>query len=152
MRTFSYIGCSMDTPELLDYVSLSRETDSPSESYLQLNGLAQRSGAEAESFMASIAGAGIKSVDLTFYGMREYHDRFAGRRGDFDLLLRLLKAASGAGIGTHVTAGHPGEHGLYGAAAGVSGRAGDTRVFCLPAPLQGQGSGPGTPEAHPGRV
>lgn len=102
-QTFFYIGCSMDTPRLTDYIAWSRETNSPSAEFLQLNGLTMRDDAEAERFMASIAQAGIKTVDLTFYGLGEYHDRFAGRKGDFEFLLRLLRAAKGTGIAPHVS-------------------------------------------------
>ena len=38
------------------------------------------------------------AIDLTFYGNREYHDRFAGRPGDFDYLLRVLDIANEIGL------------------------------------------------------
>ena len=41
---------------------------------------------------------GIKSLNFTAYGLRDYHDRFAGRKGDFDLLLRMMNASCEAGI------------------------------------------------------
>lgn len=103
VRTFFYIGCSMETPRLSDYIARSRKTDSPSAEFLQLNGLADRDDAGAERFMSSVADAGIKTVDFTLYGLREYHDRFAGRKGDFDLLLRLLRAAKRTGIAPRVS-------------------------------------------------
>lgn len=103
VRTYFYIGCSMETPRLAEYIAWSRETGSPAAEFLQLNGLKTRDGAGAEGLMAALARAGIRRVDVTFYGLREYHDRFAGREGDFDLLLRLLRAAKGAGIDPQVS-------------------------------------------------
>ena len=50
-----------------------------------------------------IARAAVRSVDMTFYGQRQYHDRFAGRPGDYDFLFRLLAAAEKAGLELEVS-------------------------------------------------
>ncbi len=100
---FHYIGYCMDSEYLLDYIKFSQEIDSPSAKFLQLNGLAMRDDEETERFVAQLAAAGIEIIDLTFYGLREYHDRFAGRAGDFDSLIRILRAAEEKGLGVHVS-------------------------------------------------
>lgn len=101
-RTF-YIGYSMDTPELSDYIRFCRDIGSPAGEFLQLNGLRLRDERETERFAGELSGLGIRSVDLTFYGLRESHDRFAGRAGDFDFLLRLARAVTEEGIELQVS-------------------------------------------------
>lgn len=98
LRVFYYIGSSMDTPDLTDHIRFSREIGSPAGRFLQFNGLALRDERETEALVRSVKAEGVESVDLTFYGLREYHDRFAGRAGDFDFLLRILSAANRAGL------------------------------------------------------
>lgn len=103
LGSYFYIGYCMDTPDLADYVRFCRETGSPSGEFLQLNGLRLRDERETELFAGELKELGIKSVNMTFYGLREYHDRFAGRRGDFDFLLRLMDAVGKTGIGLSVS-------------------------------------------------
>lgn len=98
LRVFHYIGYCMDTPDLADYIRFSREIGSPAGKFLQFNGLALRDERETEELIRMVREEGVESIDLTFYGTREYHDRFAGRPGDFDFLLRVLSAANRAGL------------------------------------------------------
>ena len=48
--------------------------------------------------MASLRDNGIELIDLTFYGTEDYHDRFAGRKGDFRFLMDMLIASEEAGL------------------------------------------------------
>lgn len=50
------------------------------------NGFHFRSGPEWESYLRSIRSAGTEYLEFTFYGDRETHDAFAGRKGDFDAI------------------------------------------------------------------
>lgn len=93
-----YIGFCMDTPDLLDYIAFCQEIGSPGGSFLQMNGLRIRTAEETESLVREIREAGIQQIDCTFYGLPPYHDRFAGRPGDFDFLLSILRAAETAGL------------------------------------------------------
>ncbi len=88
-----YIGYCMDTPKLVDYLRFCRKHGSPGARFLQMNGFAFRSSAELDALMTEIKDEGVELIDLTFYGMEQYHDRFAGRKGDFDFCLRMLAAA-----------------------------------------------------------
>lgn len=97
LRFFHYIGYCMDTPDLADYIRFSQEIGSPSAEFLQFNGLRVRNEEETVQLMQTIHGEGIREIDLTFYGTRDYHDRFAGRTGDFEFLLRILNAANQVG-------------------------------------------------------
>lgn len=91
-----YIGYCMGMPDLFDYIRFSREHGAPGGSFLQMNGFAFREEPELRSLMRGIRDAGVTLIDLTFYGTEEYHDRFAGRKGDFRLLMRMLSAAAQA--------------------------------------------------------
>lgn len=102
-KVYYYIGYCMDDLHLPDYIRFCQETHSPSAHFLQLNGLRLRGQEEARALIEKICAAGISTIDLTFYGLREYHDRFAGRTGDFDFLLRLLDEADRQGLKVHIS-------------------------------------------------
>lgn len=89
-----YIGYCMDTPYLTDYIKLCQENNYSSAEFLQLNGLKFRNLASLNNFIGNLKDNGIKMVDLTFYGTREYHDRFAGRKGDFDYLMDIIRTCN----------------------------------------------------------
>lgn len=99
-----YIGFCMDTPELLDHIAFCQEIGSPGGRFLQMNGFAVRPYGALEALMGRVRDSGVELVDLTFYGLEDYHDRFAGRPGDFALLMSMLKAANAAGLPVHISA------------------------------------------------
>jgi hypothetical protein len=41
---------------------------------------------------------GVKLIDLTFYGLEHYHDCFAARRGDYQLMMNTLEQANLVGL------------------------------------------------------
>ena len=98
IRSSYYIGYCMDTPDLWNYIRFSREHHSPSAGFLQMNGFAFREEKELLSLIHKIREAGVELIDLTFYGTEEYHDRFAGRNGDFKFVVRMLSAAVNEGL------------------------------------------------------
>lgn len=98
-----YIGYCMDTPNLLDFIRFCKEHDLPSAHFLQMNGFAFRSEAELDFLMTSIKNAGVKLIDLTFFGTEEYHDRFAGRKGDFSFLKKMLAAAGKTNLAVNIS-------------------------------------------------
>ena len=87
-----YMGYCMDAPYLKDYVKLSQEYGFASADFLQMNGFRFRDLGAIANLITDIKDLGIQKVDFTFYGLREYHDRFAGRRGDFDFNIDMLRA------------------------------------------------------------
>ena len=103
IRCYFYIGYCMDTPELQDFIGFSRKTGSPGGNFLQMNGFAERSKEETEKLIRGIKDAGVQMIDLTFYGTESYHDRFAGRKGDFRILLSMLRAAVQAELEVNVS-------------------------------------------------
>ena len=103
LHFFHYIGYCMDSEYLADYIKFSQSIHSPSAEFLQLNGLRLRNDTETDRFISELVHSGIKLIDLTFYGTREYHDRFAGRVGDFDFLLRILHSAQRHELPVHIS-------------------------------------------------
>lgn len=88
-----YFGFSMEHPQLADAVDFMNSIGSAGGQFLQLDGLAFREDAGIRAYLSDAKAHGIRAVNLTFYGLRDYHDRFAGRRGDFDYLMAILRTA-----------------------------------------------------------
>ena len=103
LNFFYYIGYCMDCEYLRDYIEFSKQIDSPSADFLQLNGLELRDESETERFVLDLIAAKITLIDLTFYGLRDYHDRFAGRTGDFEYLMRILRSAQKDGLNVQIS-------------------------------------------------
>ena len=82
-----------------------QETNSPGGEFLQFDGMRMRTKAELHQLLGNIKELGIKLIDFTFYGTKDYHDRFAGRKGDFELMMNSLKIALEKGL--HVEVGIP---------------------------------------------
>ena len=95
---FSF-GPSMEHPDLPGALVTLRELGSPQAEFLQCDGMKMRDEAECAALAEMLAERGVKHLNFTFYGLEGYHDRFAGRRGDHALLLRMMRAAEDAGLG-----------------------------------------------------
>ena len=93
-----YNGYCMDMPDLAGYIRYGRERGYPCGRFLQMNGFAFRTDEELDRLMTMIRDEKTELMDLTFFGTEEYHDRFAGRKGDYPFLLRMLEAANRAGL------------------------------------------------------
>lgn len=92
-----YMGCCNDFAELEEYIRFLRRI-TPQLKILQFNGMRIRGEAEVKKLLHRVKENGMEGIDLTFYGIGAQHDRFAGRKGDFDYLLLLLKAAKEMGL------------------------------------------------------
>jgi hypothetical protein len=88
----------MEHPQLREALRFLRRIGSPEAEYLQCDGLAMRGEAQCAAFSEMLVEEGVKHLNFTFFGLSEYHDRFAGRQGDFELLLRQMRAAKDAGL------------------------------------------------------
>lgn len=93
----------MDTPMLFDYIAFCQEIGSPGGRFLQMNGFRKRPYDELERLMEQIKNAGVELIDLTFYGLPDYHDAFACRPGDFRFLTKLLTAAEKARLPVNIS-------------------------------------------------
>ncbi|MBR2812469.1 MAG: hypothetical protein IKD69_13915 [Solobacterium sp.] len=103
---FSFtFGYAMEHPDLVNALRFLRKTGSPQADYLQCDGMKQRSRQECEELAAILKDEGVLALNFTFYGLPEYHDRFAARQGDYELMIRMARAAVQAGLS--VSAGIP---------------------------------------------
>ncbi len=93
-----YFGYSMEHPRLPDAVDFMRSIGSVGGEFLQFDGMKFRTGPEIDSLLTGLKAHGIKAIDLTFYGLREYHDRFAARNGDFDFMMEVLRRGEKIGL------------------------------------------------------
>lgn len=94
---FSF-GYSMEHPELFRAIDFLRSIGSVGAEFLQLDGMKMRDAYELRELMDGLREHGVRSVNITVYGTDEYHDRFAGRIGDYRLLLRTAESAADAGM------------------------------------------------------
>ena len=102
IRFVYYFGYSMEHPDLPEAIRFMRETNSPGGEFLQFDGMKMRTREELRDLLAAIKAQGIKLLNFTFYGTREYHDGFAGRKGDFELMIHSLEIALEVGLDAEV--------------------------------------------------
>ena len=98
-------GYSMEHPDLREAINFLKSIGSIQSEYLQCDGLRMRNEQECEELAGLMAEEGVRSLNFTFYGLKEYHDRFAGRNGDFDLMMQMMASAIKSGL--NVSAGVP---------------------------------------------
>ena len=89
---FSF-GYSMEHPELQCAIRTLRRLGGPMADFLQCDGMKMRNDTECIELMGMLHDEGIKQLNFTLYGLSDYHDRFAGRKGDFELNMRMMRAA-----------------------------------------------------------
>ncbi len=94
---FSF-GYSMEHPDLRRAIRTLRRLGSPTADFLQCDGMEMRDADGCAALMRMLREEGVRQLGFTVYGLSAYHDRFAGRSGDYDLLLRMMRAAGEAGI------------------------------------------------------
>ena len=98
-------GYSMEHPDLREAINFLKSIGSIQSEYLHCDGLRMRNEQECEELAGLMAEEGVRSLNFTFYGLKEYHDRFAGRNGDFDLMMQMMASAIKSGL--NVSAGIP---------------------------------------------
>lgn len=91
-------GYAMEHPELLRAVDFCQSIGSPTGEMLQMDGMRFRTEGELEALLTQLQAHGVRQINLTFYGAESYHDRFAARAGDFQLLMHTLQAAKRIGL------------------------------------------------------
>ena len=75
---------------------------------VQFDGMRLREENEIISLMHNLREHGIEHLNFTFYGTRDYHNKFCGRSGDYEYMISLVKAALEEGI--EVSCGIPATH------------------------------------------
>ncbi len=96
-------GYSMEHPNLLEAIDFCRSIGSATGEFLQFDGMKFRSDEDLEILLRQLKDHGIQLIDLTFYGTESYHDRFAARTGDFQLMMHTLAKAREVGLDVTVS-------------------------------------------------
>lgn len=97
-----YFGYSMEHPDLLNAVEDMAAHGYVQGEFLQFDGMKFRTPEESLRLLQNLKERGIRMLDFTFYGTRDYHDRFAARAGDYDYMMTLLSQAQEIGLDTEV--------------------------------------------------
>lgn len=100
LRFEFYFAYSMDHPQMLKTLSYMAESGYAQGEFLQFDGMKFRRPEESWKLLSDLKDRGIRLLDFTFYGTREYHDRFAARKGDYDYMLTLMAQARELGLQT----------------------------------------------------
>ena len=79
-------GYSMEHPDLKEALRTLRRLGSPMAEYMQCDGMKLRNETECRELMQLLRAEGVKQLNFTVYGLSDYHDRFAGRKGDYELI------------------------------------------------------------------
>ena len=87
-------GYSCDSPEDDEGKHIGKETGAYSWRYLSANGMKLRSKDDLRQYIQKRKEMGISRVGVTFYGMREFHDKWAGRIGDWDYMMLIAQTAA----------------------------------------------------------
>ncbi len=66
--------------------------------WISLGGLKMRSEDEMRRWLAELQQHGLMGLSATFVGHGAVHDRWNGRRGDFDFMMRTIRAALDLGL------------------------------------------------------
>ena len=98
IRSAFSFGYSMEHPDLKGAVRTLRRLGGPTAEFLQCDGMKMRDDAECLALMGMLRDEGIKRLNFTLYGLSDYHDRFAGRKGDFELVVRMMRAAKASNL------------------------------------------------------
>jgi hypothetical protein len=88
------IGYCADYEQLYDNILLNKKFHFPGWSFLQINGIRIKNDSELDKYFRRINEAGITNIDTTFYGLSDFHDGFASRKGDFEYLLKIIEYAN----------------------------------------------------------
>lgn len=91
-------GYSCDSPNALEAQLFSKQAGAASWWYLPANGNAMRSEEELRQFLQSRKDEGVTSVGVTFYGLKDFHDKWAGRDGDWEFTMLIARTAADLGL------------------------------------------------------
>jgi len=83
----------MEHPDLRGAIRNLSRLGSVQSGFLQCDGMKMRTEQECDELMKMLHSEQIRELNFTVYGSREFHDSFAGRKGDYDLLVRMMESA-----------------------------------------------------------
>jgi MoaA/NifB/PqqE/SkfB family radical SAM enzyme len=88
------IGHCADYEQLSDNILLNKRFAFVGWSFIQINGIGLKDDNSLDRYFSTLKEVGVKSIDATFFGLPEFHDNFASRKGDFAYLLRIIEYAN----------------------------------------------------------
>ncbi|MCE5323628.1 sigma-70 family RNA polymerase sigma factor [bacterium] len=91
-------GYSCDSSEDIEGRLFCKAAGATNWSYLPTNGMELRTKTELEQYLLARKEMGITTVGITFYGMKDFHDKWAGRSGDWDYTMLIAKTAAELGL------------------------------------------------------
>lgn len=96
-------GYSCWSDEAMDAIVFNKRIGATSWQYIPSNGTRFFPRDDLRRRLAERMELGVTTIGLTFYGLRDLHDAWAGRRGDFDHDLLLAKLAAEVGLNRQET-------------------------------------------------
>ena len=90
-------GYSPDSPEFVQCTEFNLKHGATGR-FVPVNGMRFKTDEELKDLFLSFREIGVTGVGVTFYGLRDLHDRWAGREGDFDYTLQVAEKAAECGI------------------------------------------------------
>ncbi|MHB1483076.1 MAG: radical SAM family protein [Saccharofermentanales bacterium] len=99
---YSISHCA-DYPELVNNIELNKLFGFTGYMFLQINGIDFKNKTELAKYFKNIKKAGVTNIDTTFYGLENYHDKFAARKGDFKYLFDIISASLDVGLASEPT-------------------------------------------------
>ncbi len=92
------LGYSYDSPHLAESIAFNRQYGGTS-GVAFVNGIKSRCVNELKEHFLSLMRHGVTTVGVTFYGLRDFHNKWSGRNDDFDYMLLASRIAAECGLG-----------------------------------------------------
>lgn len=90
-------NCS-EYEKLSEEIEVNKQLSNPYAGFENLNGTKIRKGIELDRWVQHLKDIGITKVNFSWFGDRDFHDKFVHKDGYFDYLLSLSKVVSKANI------------------------------------------------------
>lgn len=90
-------NCS-EYEDLSQEIEVNKQLSNPYAGFENLNGTKVRKGSELKQWVQNLKEIGVKKVNFSWFGDRDFNDKFVHRKGYFDYLLSLSKEVSKVGI------------------------------------------------------
>gem|GEM_PF-3535804 len=100
LNFFSGPSNNMDVARLKKSFELSEKlgNSDPTDRWIWLNGISLRPEDELRDWLLERKQAGISMVGMTFIGAKELHDKWRGRKGDYDFEMTMARLVGELGI------------------------------------------------------
>lgn len=92
------IDYTAEFPEIYDHIRFRHQIGSEGAYFLQFNGISFRTKEMLVKWLSGIKKAGITTIGSTFFGVKEDHDRWVGRKGDYEFNILMNQCAATLGL------------------------------------------------------